>query len=59
MFCWGGISSFNNILPSAVEAGVEIQAVTTRDIEGSKAALVRFGSKGTAYDNIDEMLENE
>jgi len=58
-FVGAGFQASTNIYPSAVEAGIDIMAITTRNIEASRAALVRFGSKGSAYDNVDEMLENE
>ncbi|MHA7580322.1 Gfo/Idh/MocA family protein [Paenibacillus vandeheii] len=58
-FIGAGFHASTNIYPSAVEAGAEIQAIATRSIERSKAALLRFGSNGEAYDNTQLMLQNE
>lgn len=58
-FIGAGFQATTNIYPSVVEAGIEIKAIATRNKKNSKATLVRFGSEGNAYDNIDEMLKNE
>ncbi|MGC5771176.1 Gfo/Idh/MocA family protein [Paenibacillus pabuli] len=58
-FIGAGFHASTNIYPSVVEAGAEIQAITTRSMERSEAALTRFGSKGKAYDNAQRMLQNE
>ncbi|MCY9693188.1 Gfo/Idh/MocA family protein [Paenibacillus alginolyticus] len=54
-----GFHATTNIYPSAIEAGAEIAAIATRSMERSKAALQRFGSTGTAYDDYKVMLQNE
>jgi UDP-N-acetylglucosamine 3-dehydrogenase len=58
-FIGAGFHATTNIYPSAIEAGAEIVAIATRSMERSKAALQRFGSTGTAYDNYKVMLQNE
>jgi len=58
-FIGAGFHASTNIYPSAIEAGIEIQAISTRNIERSKAALQRFGSNGTPYDDYKKMLETE
>jgi len=58
-FIGAGFHASTNIYPSAIEAGAEIQAISTRNIDRSKAALQRFGSNGTPYDDYKKMLENE
>ncbi|WP_063564910.1 Gfo/Idh/MocA family oxidoreductase [Paenibacillus sp. O199] len=58
-FIGAGFHASTNIYPSAVEAGADIQAIATRSIERSEAALLRFGSRGKAYDNTQLMLQNE
>lgn len=58
-FIGAGFHATTNIYPSAVEAGATIQAISTRSIERSQAALLRFGSTGSAYDNATLMLQNE
>jgi UDP-N-acetylglucosamine 3-dehydrogenase len=58
-FIGAGFHASTNIYPSAIEAGAEIQAISTRNIDRSKAALQRFGSTGTPYDDYKKMLENE
>lgn len=58
-FIGAGFHASTNIYPSAVEAGADIQAIATRSIERSGAALLRFGSSGNAYDNTQLMLQNE
>ncbi|SEL58384.1 Gfo/Idh/MocA family protein [Paenibacillus sp. OK003] len=58
-FIGAGFHASTNIYPSAAEAGADIQAIATRSIERSKAALLRFGSSGKAYDNTQLMLQNE
>lgn len=58
-FIGAGFHASTNIYPSAVEAGADIQAIATRSIERSKAALLRFGSSGKAYENTQLMLQNE
>lgn len=54
-----GVQASTNIYPSVCAAGAEIIAIATRDLESSKDALLRFGSKGTPYDDVKEMLKNE
>ncbi|MET3291191.1 UNVERIFIED_CONTAM: UDP-N-acetylglucosamine 3-dehydrogenase [Brevibacillus sp. OAP136] len=58
-FIGAGFHATTNILPAAIEAGVVIQAIATRSIDRSKAALQRFGSDGTPYDDYRLMLEQE
>ncbi|MDP9579743.1 Gfo/Idh/MocA family protein [Priestia megaterium] len=58
-FIGAGFHASTNIYPSAIEAGAEIQAISTRDINRSKDALQRFGSKGTPYNDYKEMLNSE
>lgn len=58
-FIGAGFHASTNIYPSAVEAGAQIQAIATRNMERSEAALLRFGSNGTAYDNLQLMLQHE
>ncbi|GEC88368.1 Gfo/Idh/MocA family protein [Brevibacillus brevis] len=58
-FIGAGFHATTNIIPSAVEAGAVIQAIATRSMERSKAALQRFGSRGTAYDDYKIMLQQE
>ncbi|WP_340372316.1 Gfo/Idh/MocA family oxidoreductase [Peribacillus sp. FSL E2-0218] len=58
-FIGAGFHASTNIYPSAIEAGAAIQAVATRNIERSKAALQRFGSEGTPYEDYKKMLQSE
>ncbi|NUU62306.1 Gfo/Idh/MocA family protein [Paenibacillus agri] len=58
-FIGAGFHATTNIYPSALEAGAEIVAISTRNIDRTKAALQRFGSRGNAYDNYKTMLQNE
>src|SRR6202022_4596982 len=58
-FVGAGFHASTNIFPSAIEAGAQIQAIATRDMDRSKAALVRFGSDGTPYDDYKRMLQSE
>nr|WP_176444912.1 Gfo/Idh/MocA family oxidoreductase [Paenibacillus herberti] len=58
-FIGAGFHASTNILPSAVEAGANIGAVATRSLERSEAALQRFGSRGTPYDDYKKMLKEE
>lgn len=58
-FIGAGFHASTNIYPSAIEAGAEIQAISTRNMDRSKIALQRFGSNGTPYDDYKKMLENE
>ncbi|MBT2293341.1 Gfo/Idh/MocA family oxidoreductase [Paenibacillus albidus] len=58
-FIGAGFHASTNIYPSVIEAGAEIAAICTRDLERSKAALQRFGSRGTAYDDYRQMLRKE
>lgn len=51
-----GFHATRNILPSVVLAGVPITALATRDTARSRAALLRFGSEGTAYADADALL---
>ncbi|WP_335869115.1 Gfo/Idh/MocA family protein [Bacillus sp. 2205SS5-2] len=58
-FIGAGFHATTNIYPSVVEAGANILAIATRNLDRSKEALLRYGSKGTPYDNYIKMLENE
>lgn len=58
-FIGAGFHASTNIYPSVVEAGAQIQAIATRSMERSEAALLRFGSNGQAYDNAQLMLQQE
>ncbi|WP_019911956.1 Gfo/Idh/MocA family protein [Paenibacillus sp. HW567] len=58
-FIGAGFHASTNIFPSAIEAGAEITAVATRNLERSKSALLRFGSSGKPYDDYHKMLQNE
>lgn len=58
-FIGAGFHATTNIYPSALEAGAEIVAISTRNMDRSKTALQRFGSIGNAYDNYRTMLQNE
>jgi UDP-N-acetylglucosamine 3-dehydrogenase len=58
-FVGAGFHASTNIFPSAIEAGAQIQAIATRDMDRSKAALARFGSDGTPYDDYKRMLQSE
>ncbi|WP_341277734.1 Gfo/Idh/MocA family oxidoreductase [Paenibacillus sp. FSL H8-0537] len=58
-FIGAGFHASTNIFPSAVEAGAEIVAVSTRSLDRSQAALTRFGSSGTPYDDYKQMLQKE
>lgn len=58
-FIGAGFHASTNIYPSAIEAGAEIQAISTRNLNRSKDALRRFGSNGTPYDDYKVMLNSE
>ncbi|MGQ8871535.1 Gfo/Idh/MocA family oxidoreductase [Paenibacillus sp. TSA_86.1] len=58
-FIGAGFHASTNIYPAAIEAGATIQAVATRNLERSQAALLQFGSSGQAYDHAPQMLEQE
>ncbi|MDF2884724.1 MAG: oxidoreductase family [Clostridiaceae bacterium] len=58
-FIGAGFHASTNIYPSAVEAGINIKAVATRNLEHSKKALLRFGCAGNAYENYMDMLKHE
>lgn len=58
-FIGAGFHATTNIYPSAGCAGIDIQAIATRNLEGSKAALLQFGSRGRAYEDYKKMLESE
>ncbi len=58
-FIGAGFHASTNIYPSAIEAGAVIQGIATRSLERSQAALLRFGSMGQAYDDVQLMLEHE
>ncbi|WP_312110792.1 Gfo/Idh/MocA family protein [Brevibacillus reuszeri] len=58
-FIGAGFHAQTNIFPAAVEAGAEIKAIATRNLERSKAALLKFGSTGTPYDSYEQMLKEE
>ncbi|MCI2958495.1 Gfo/Idh/MocA family oxidoreductase [Agromyces atrinae] len=57
-FIGAGFHASRNLLPAAVIAGVRIDAIATRDIDRSRAALRRFGSDGVPYGDAEELLEN-
>ncbi|MBH0157260.1 Gfo/Idh/MocA family oxidoreductase [Fictibacillus sp. 5RED26] len=58
-FIGAGFHASTNIYPSTIEAGAEIQAISTRNLNRSKDALRRFGSNGTPYDDYKVMLNSE
>lgn len=58
-FIGAGFHAATNIYPAAVEAQAHIQAIATRSLERSAAALQRFGSSGRPYDNYAAMLQDE
>lgn len=58
-FIGAGFHASTNIYPSAIEAGINIKAIATRNIENSRKALIRFGSKGNPYDDYKKMLASE
>ncbi|WP_434751887.1 Gfo/Idh/MocA family oxidoreductase [Paenibacillus amylolyticus] len=58
-FIGAGFHASTNIYPAAIEAGASIQAVATRNLERSQAALLQFGSSGQAYDHARQMLKQE
>lgn len=58
-FIGAGFHAATNIYPAAVEAKADIQAIATRSLERSAAALQRFGSSGTPYGDYRAMLQNE
>ena len=58
-FIGAGNHAANNIYPAAQCAGAAIAAIATRDVERSRAALLRFGSSGTPYGDYKEMLNRE
>lgn len=58
-FIGAGVHASANIYPSAIEAGATIQAISTRNMDRSRAALQRFGSSGTPYDDYKRMVKNE
>lgn len=57
-FIGAGFHASRNLLPATVLAGVRIDAIATRDIDRSRAALRRFGSDGVPYGDAEELLEN-
>ncbi|MGN7760770.1 Gfo/Idh/MocA family protein [Paenibacillus sp. 22594] len=58
-FIGAGFHASTNIYPSAIQAGAEVAAIATRDLERSRAALQRFGSRGKPYDDYRKMLRDE
>lgn len=58
-FIGAGFHASANIYPAAIKAGVGITAIATHSLERSKKALLRFGSRGTPYDDYVEMLKSE
>ncbi len=58
-FIGAGFHATTNIYPAAIEAGVTIKAIATRNAAGAKNALVRFGSAGNPYDDYLKMIDNE
>ncbi len=58
-FIGAGFHASTNIYPSAIEAGINIKAIATRNIENSRKALIRFGSEGNPYDDYKKMLASE
>ncbi|QQZ59142.1 Gfo/Idh/MocA family oxidoreductase [Paenibacillus sonchi] len=57
-FIGAGFHASMNIYPSAIQAGAEIVAVATRNLERSRAALQRFGSSGIPYSDYRKMLQD-
>lgn len=51
-----GFHATSNILPSLVLAGIPIQALATRDLARSAAALRRFGSDGRPFERAADLL---
>lgn len=58
-FIGAGFHASTNIYPSAIEAGINIKAISTRNVENSKKALLKFGSEGNAYDDYKKMINTE
>lgn len=58
-FIGAGFHAATNIYPAAVAAKADIQAIATRSLERSAAALQRVGSSGTPYGDYRAMLQNE
>lgn len=58
-FIGAGFYALNNIYPSAIEAGVNIKAIASRNLDNSREALLRFGNKGSSYDDYKKMIAFE
>lgn len=54
-----GFHATTNILPASVLAGLELGGLATRDVERSRAALLKFGSLGTPFASADELLADD
>jgi UDP-N-acetylglucosamine 3-dehydrogenase len=57
-FIGAGFHASTNLLPAAVLGGIRIEALATRSLTGSRAALTRFGSDGVPYDDASDLLQN-
>lgn len=55
-FIGTGFHASTNIYPSAIEAGINIKAIATRNLNNSRKALLRFGSQGNPYDDYKKMI---
>jgi UDP-N-acetylglucosamine 3-dehydrogenase len=58
-FIGAGFHASTNIYPSAIEAGINIEAIATRNLNNSKKTLLRFGSEGNPYDDYRKMINSE
>lgn len=58
-FIGAGFHASTNIYPSAIEAGINIKAIATRNMNNSRKAMLKFGSQGNAYDDYKKMLNSE
>lgn len=54
-----GVQTRNNILPSLLLCGAQIESITTRSVEHSKQASDMYGLHARSYADIDEMLKKE
>lgn len=58
-FIGAGFQATTNIFPAAIEAGITVTALATRNIEKSQDALTRLGSSGAAYGDYNVMLQEQ
>ncbi|NRT11314.1 Gfo/Idh/MocA family protein [Flavobacterium sp. 14A] len=58
-FIGAGFQATTNIFPAAIEAGITVTALATRNIEKSQDALTRLGSNGAAYGDYNVMLQEQ